>query len=72
MGTEAALSPGLSLREQATFLCALCRFCYNPEACPLNLMRDIEDCPFDYECEDCPQWGWLPVLENRIPPETNR
>ncbi len=63
---------GLSLKEQATFLWALCRYSYNPESCPLYLMKDIEDCPFDENCENVPQWGWLDILKNRIPPEMNR
>lgn len=31
---------GLSLKEQATFLWALCRYSSNPETCPIILMRD--------------------------------
>ena len=26
----------------------------------------------DVDCENVPQWGWLDILKNRIPPETNR
>lgn len=63
---------GLSLKEQATFLWALCRYSYNPESCPLNLMKDITTCPFDCDCECIPHWGWLPILEKRIPPEEHR
>ena len=29
---------GLSLKEQATFLWALCRYSNNPETCPIILM----------------------------------
>lgn len=56
---------GLSLKEQALFLCALCRYSDNPESCPLNLMTDIEECPFDSDCENTPWWGWLGILKNR-------
>lgn len=63
---------GLSLKEQATFLWALCRYSSNPGSCALNLMRDIGKCPFDGECEEVGQWAWLPILEKRMPPETNR
>ena len=64
---------GLSLKEQATFLWALCRYSNNPETCPIILMRDIEACPFEnIPCKNIPQWGWLDILKNRIPPETNR
>lgn len=54
---------GLSLKEQATFLWALCRYSSNPETCPIILR---------VPCENIPQWGWLDILKNRIPPETNR
>ncbi len=60
---------GLSLREQALFLCALCRYSKGQEACPLNLMRDLPECPCDGACEDVEPWDWLPILEKRIPPE---
>lgn len=64
---------GLSLKEQATFLWALCRYSNNPETCPIILMRDIGVCPFEkVHCENIPQWGWLDILKNRIPPETHR
>ncbi len=68
---------GLSLKEQAIFLCALCRYADNPETCPVNLMRDLGGCPFEFsheasDCEKIPQWAWLPILEKRIPPEENR
>lgn len=53
---------GLSLKEQTTFLWALCRYSNNPETCP------FEKVP----CENIPQLGWLDILKNRIPPETNR
>ena len=38
---------GLSLKEQAAFLWALCRYSKNPETCPIILMRDIAPCPFE-------------------------
>lgn len=63
---------GLSLKEQAIFLCALCRYSVNAETCPTNLMRDLGKCPFDGKCEDLPQWAWLPILEKRVPPEENQ
>lgn len=47
---------GLSLKEQATFLWALCRYSNNPETCPIILMRDIGVCPFEkVPCENIPQ-----------------
>lgn len=46
---------GLSLKEQATFLWALCRYSNNPETCPIILMRDIGVCPFErVPCENIP------------------
>lgn len=65
-------SRGLSLKEQAIFLHALCRYSDNQGTCPINLMRDLEDCPFEEECKKIEQWAWLPILENRIIPEKNR
>lgn len=59
------LTYGLSVKEQAIFLCALCRYSANPETCPMNLLRDIETCPFGSDCEQVPQWGWLDVLKCR-------
>lgn len=63
---------GLSLKEQACFLWAICKYSKNPEACPVNLMNDLDECPFEEICEDIAPWAWLPILENRIIPETNR
>lgn len=65
-------SRGLSLREQAIFLCIICRYGDNPETCPINLMRDLKNCPFEQDCENLEQWAWLPILEKRLIPETNR
>lgn len=65
-------SQGLSVKEQACFLWALCKYSDNPETCPINLMRDLKDCPFEEYCENIKQWAWLPILEKRIIPETNR
>lgn len=54
---------GLSLKEQATFLWALCRYSSNPETCPIILMRDFDNCPFeDVDCENIPQWDWLALV----------
>ena len=65
---------GLSLKEQATFLWAICRFSDNPEACPINLMTDMRYCPFDKikDCSELEQWAWLPILEKRVIPEENK
>lgn len=64
---------GLSPKEQATLLWALCRSSEDPETCPIKLLKDFDNCPFeDVHCENIPQWGWLDILKNRIPPETNR
>ena len=63
---------GLSLKEQATFLWALCRDSDNPKTCPVNLMKDLSECPFESGCDAIEQWEWLPILAKRIPPETNR
>lgn len=63
---------GLSMKEQATFLWALCRYSYNPETCAIILMHDLGGCPFECDCADLPLWAWLPILEKRIPPKENR
>lgn len=64
---------GLSLKEQATFLWAICRCSGYHDACPALAMGDLGGCPFkDMACEIIPRWGWLDILKNRIPPETNR
>lgn len=64
---------GLSLKEQACFLWALCRYSNNPESCPQILMKDLPECPFstNIKCEELPVWAWLPILEKRIIPEEN-
>lgn len=66
---------GLSLKEQAIFLCVLCRYCDNPETCPATLLRELGGCPFNFpdnDCEKIPQWAWLPILKERIAPEENQ
>lgn len=61
---------GLSIKEQSCIMWAVCRYNNNPEACPLNLMKDLNgECPFEYNCEGVPMWGWLDILEKRKRPE---
>lgn len=63
---------GLSLKEQATLLWALCRYSDYPETCPVNILKDLSGCPFEPHCDDIDQGEWFFILEKRIPPETNR
>lgn len=63
---------GLSIKEQAVFLSAVCKCgmfgC--PENCPVDMMHDLETCPFpEKDCDEVKTWEWLPFLEKRVPPD---
>lgn len=58
---------GLTISEQAAILWAVCRYASqeNPQSCPTNLLPDLRECPFDYDCGDVPPKAWFEFLEKR-------
>lgn len=60
---------GLSIKEQAFSLWALCRYGDFFKSCPCDLIQDIGDCPFEEDCGEVKDGAWLPILEKRVPPE---
>lgn len=59
---------GLSIKEQAILLEALCR-CRDVQGCPAFFMQDVENCPFEVDCDEMKYGAWLPFLEKRVPPD---
>lgn len=60
---------GLSIKEQAFSLWALCRYGDFFKSCPCDLIQDIGVCPFEEDCGEVKDGAWLPILEKRVPPE---
>ena len=58
---------GLTINEQAAILWAVCRYASqeNPESCPVNLLPDLRECPFDCDCGELPPRAWFELLEKR-------
>ena len=56
---------GLTIVEQAWALWAICRYSNNPEACPVNMLEELERCPFDGDCDGITPRDWGKILEKR-------
>lgn len=67
MNTKHSPKHGLTISEQAAILWAVCRYASqeNPESCPVNLLPDLRECPFDCDCGELPTRAWFVFLEKR-------
>lgn len=55
---------GLTIKEQAQALCAICRYTSDYGACPAKLIQELNnECPFDEECKDILPKHWSARLE---------